>query len=209
MNPNIYNCVDLSGSWNLYAKKEYNEKVKTSLYEINLESKPFDNDVRNPKLDWFLPHYNRLGYDEHFPWITTTQDMLSQRLTAQETPNPNKKFLGYYTYHDEIEYLKKKKNPCPSQFAVNDYITTMQNSYKPQQGYITERLAMTETPFFMNRRFRIENRRESRNKFWDDDHLQEIKLLKEFKPNRQLSYNFMTGCMSDGSPISRNLYTKI
>ncbi|XP_045478479.1 uncharacterized protein LOC123683460 [Harmonia axyridis] len=201
-----YYCKHVTDPWIFHAKKLYNEKVKTDSYEIDLQSRPFDNDIRKPKLDFFLSHHNRFGYDEHLPWITETQDMLSQIHRAEEIPNTNKKLLGYYTYHDQEEI---KLGKCPSPYAISEYITTMQNSYKPQRGYITERLVMAQTPFFVNRRFKILNPRESRNQFYDDDHLEEVALLHEYKPPRQLSYNFMTGCMSDGTAVPKNLYTII
>lgn len=48
----------------------------------------------------------------------------------------------YGSTFSELEYLKKDKHPCPSQFAVDEYISTMQHSYKPQRGYITERVSV-------------------------------------------------------------------
>ncbi|KAL3282453.1 hypothetical protein HHI36_005637 [Cryptolaemus montrouzieri] len=212
MNENLYYpCETAPKEWKLFAKKTYGEKVKTDSYEINLESKPHDNDIRNPKLNWFLPHYNRWGYEQEAPWTTTTSDMLRQCLTHQEMKNPKKKFLSYYTYHDKLDCEEKKffeRDACvPTLFRANDYATTMQSSYQPLRGYKTERLAIAKTPFLVNRRFLIENPRASRNKFWDDDHLQEIELLHKYKPHRQLSYNFMTGYQSDGTPLPKDRFT--
>ncbi|KAK9869394.1 hypothetical protein WA026_003150 [Henosepilachna vigintioctopunctata] len=205
-----YPCTKPPEPFRLFAKKEYKEGVKTNSYEINLESKPFDNNVRKPALNWFTPHYNRWGYEKDSPWTTTTSDMLNQRfLLEEETINPNKKIISYYTYHDKLDCNSLEKSSCISQYAVNDYITTMQYSYKPKHKMKLNRHFIKETPFNLNRKFVMKTITASNNKFWDDDHLEEIELLHRYKPDRLISYNFMTGCQSDGTPLPEDRYTKV
>lgn len=82
----------------LYAKNEYNHKVKTEGWRNREMSRPFDADIGNT--EQFQSHYKRFGNNET-QWISTTdaslKDALSKRNKKFED-NPEKLIYNVHTF---------------------------------------------------------------------------------------------------------------
>lgn len=85
----------------LFCKKEYNQKVKVTDWNLNLEYQPIDTNPYNPKCyRLHNSHYQRMGYQDEVDRISETHEMLNNGIikSAAFECDPHKYLVNVYTY---------------------------------------------------------------------------------------------------------------
>lgn len=188
----------------LYPKNVYNNMVKVADWEGYLGALPYDVNPYCPgSQNYFLSHYKRLGSQQDEPFSTTTQDMLEQIYTKknEKLHIPTRlKMLNYLNFNDVA--------PCTSpdekfqfciQEPINDWMTTMQESYSNPLQCPMKGPSFPPIPFLKYRKIKSEGNQLSDEQFYDEGVPDSLEILQKYKSDQQISYNPMTEMYSDGA----------
>ncbi|XP_017769517.1 PREDICTED: uncharacterized protein LOC108557503 [Nicrophorus vespilloides] len=191
----------------MYTKNRYHPIVKNSDWHHFYESLPIDNNPYckyHPDLN--ASHYDHLGQEKCICYATEMSDMMRQLELKDNYINrsPDKKVINYFSFKDTTSCDAPNYSMFPTVCADN-YVSTMQKSYKTSYPYKMHRISIPKRPFMETRKVKKEDPTSSMKKFYDEDCIETIKLLQKHKAHRFNSYDFCKGHYQDGTvPLDEN-----
>ncbi|XP_076270815.1 uncharacterized protein LOC143202844 [Rhynchophorus ferrugineus] len=170
----------------LHCKKEYNERVKISNWEKYLQSRPIDINPYDPNcFRLHNSHYHRLGNQEN-KVLSENHDAFSiSSIQSRKKYTSPEGLINFITFNDDFCTHNKRVYP---KICVDEYLTTMQQSYQYPYPYEIKRLSM---PLVQNENKKMASRNEC--KFLDDDFRSFSNVLHQNKGHHHISYNPFIG----------------